>query len=49
MLEAVHASSTLSAVVEEIRAGGANDEGGRMVAMTDRESPFTRDPRVLEF
>jgi hypothetical protein len=33
MLEAVHASSTLSAVVEEIRAGGANDEGGRMVAM----------------
>jgi hypothetical protein len=42
MLEAVHASNTLSAVVEEIRARGANDEGGRMVAMTDRESPFTR-------
>jgi hypothetical protein len=42
MLEAVHPSSTVSAVVEEIRAGGANEEGGRMVAMSYRESPFTR-------
>jgi hypothetical protein len=49
MLEAVHASSTLSEVVEEIRAGGANDEGGRMVAMTDRESRRSHDSGVLEF